>query len=69
MVWARREEAAAALCQTLQSEGIPAVVAATVQEAVAEADVINCCTSTSTPLLQAAWVKPKSHINSVLCQS
>ncbi|KAK3863018.1 hypothetical protein Pcinc_031167 [Petrolisthes cinctipes] len=65
VVWARRTEAADQFCQTLQAEGIPAMVAATVQEAVVDADVINCCTATSTPLLQAAWIKPMAHINSV----
>lgn len=65
MLWARRPEAAKALCATLQSEGIPAEVAATVQEAVKDADVINNCTSTSTPILKAEWVKPRAHVNSV----
>ncbi|XP_045609501.1 ketimine reductase mu-crystallin [Procambarus clarkii] len=65
MIWARRLEASQELCETLNSEGIPAEVASSIQEAVKDADVINSCTATSTPILKAEWVKPKAHINSV----
>ncbi|XP_042236370.1 ketimine reductase mu-crystallin-like [Homarus americanus] len=65
MVWSRRLESAKELCAVLCGEGIPAAAVATVQEAVKEADVINSCTATSTPILKAEWVKPGAHINSV----
>lgn len=65
IVWARRTEAAEELCSTLRAEGIPAGTAHTVEEAVKEADVINSCTGTTSPILKFEWIKPGAHINSV----
>ena len=39
--------------------------AATVQQAVAEADIICTVTSASEPILKGAWVRPGTHVNVV----
>ena len=39
--------------------------AVSVEEAVAEADVISCATSTTAPILQGAWIRPGTFIDLV----
>ena len=36
-----------------------------VQRAVGQADVLSCCTNTTTPLFRGSWVKPGCHITGV----
>lgn len=64
VIWARRREQADALAASLQ---IPAelVVASSVQEAVAAADVVCTLTSSREPILQGEWLAPGAHINLV----
>jgi alanine dehydrogenase len=40
-------------------------LAGRVREAVSGADVICCCTSSAEPVLDASWLSPGTHINSV----
>lgn len=63
-IWARRPEAAEALVQQLQSEGILAESSTTVQEAVSDADIINICTGAATSILKGEWIKLGAHVNS-----
>jgi ornithine cyclodeaminase/alanine dehydrogenase-like protein (mu-crystallin family) len=64
VIWARRREQADALAASLQ---VPAelVVASSVQEAVAAADVVCTLTSAREPILQGEWLAPGAHINLV----
>lgn len=64
VIWARRREQADALAASLQ---VPAelVVASSVQEAVAAADVVCTLTSSREPILQGEWLAPGAHINLV----
>jgi ornithine cyclodeaminase len=64
VIWARRREQADALAASLQ---IPAelVVASSVQEAVAAAEVVCTLTSSREPILQGEWLAPGAHINLV----
>ncbi|XP_042876399.1 ketimine reductase mu-crystallin-like isoform X2 [Penaeus japonicus] len=64
-IWSRTPASAETLASVLHSEGIPAVAAPSVREAVADADVINTCTLSTTPILRAEWVKAGAHVNSV----
>ncbi|XP_042876390.1 ketimine reductase mu-crystallin-like isoform X2 [Penaeus japonicus] len=64
-IWARRPEAAEALVQQLQSEGILAESSTTVQEAVSDADIINICTGAATSILKGEWIKLGAHVNSI----
>jgi len=49
----------------LREEGVPAVACCSVEESVRDADVINCCSSASEPILEKEWIRPSAHINSV----
>lgn len=42
-----------------------AVLSATAEAAVRDADVICTCTSSRQPVLQGAWLKPGAHVNAV----
>ncbi|MBZ0287344.1 MAG: ornithine cyclodeaminase family protein, partial [Anaerolineae bacterium] len=44
---------------------IPIEIAASAEEAVADADIICTCTASSTPVVRGEWIKPGAHINAV----
>jgi alanine dehydrogenase len=59
-----------ARCQAFASEtaarlGIDVMAVATAREAVADADVVMCATSSMRPVLSAEWIKPGMHISSL----
>lgn len=65
-VWGRSPERAHAFVDKMQSElTCPISVAATVREAVADADIVCTVTAASQPILQGEWVKPGTHVNVV----
>lgn len=65
-VWGRSPDRAAAFAQQRQTElGIPVTPAASVREAVAEADIVCTLTSAFDPILFAQDVRPGTHINVV----
>ncbi len=43
--------------------GTPASVATDLQSAVHDADIVCCATSSSTPLVQGAWLRPGTHLD------
>jgi ornithine cyclodeaminase len=45
--------------------GVPIKVCGSVKEAVCEADLICCLTSSKNPYLKLEWIKPGTHINAV----
>jgi alanine dehydrogenase len=51
--------------QALARRYPPARLAAGVRDAVSEADVVCCCTSATEPVLDARWLSPGTHVNSV----
>ena len=66
VVWGRSPERARALAARHQRElGIPISCAETVQDAVADADIVCTVTSATEPVLQGAWVRPGTHLNLV----
>lgn len=66
VVWGRNPELSSAFAQKMQAElSIPFSPAATVQEAVADADIICTVTSASEPILKGGWVRPGTHVNLV----
>jgi ornithine cyclodeaminase/alanine dehydrogenase-like protein (mu-crystallin family) len=69
-VWGRSHERARVFAESMRAElgiplGIPVTAAASVQHAVADADIICTVTSAQEPILEAAWVAPGTHINAV----
>lgn len=66
VVWGRAPEKASAFAAQLQPEfAFPIVTAATVEEAVASADIICTVTGAREPILKGAWVHPGTHVNVV----
>ena len=65
-VWGRFSAKAQAFVERNQSKvTVPISTAATVEEAVAQADIICTVTAASEPVLQGAWVRPGTHLNLV----
>jgi ornithine cyclodeaminase len=65
-VWGRSAERAHVFADTMRRElRIPIIVIATVQQAVADADIICTVTAASEPILKAEWIQPGQHINVV----
>ncbi|TCU27656.1 ornithine cyclodeaminase [Rhizobium azibense] len=48
-----------------QRLGIPVEPVASPRRAVSEADIVICATTSRTPVMEAAWLKPGVHINTV----
>jgi ornithine cyclodeaminase len=65
VLWSRTRERAEALAQVQAMAGQDISVAATVAEAVAEADIICTLTASPEPILLGAWLSPGQHINLV----
>lgn len=65
LVWGRHKDRAASLVATLDAEGIPAVVAGSLEAAVREADIVSCATTAQEPLVQGAWLRPGMHLDCV----
>jgi ornithine cyclodeaminase/alanine dehydrogenase-like protein (mu-crystallin family) len=65
-VWGRSLERAHTFADKMLAElGIPITAAATVQQAVANADIVCTVTSAPEPILKSEWVQPGQHINAV----
>ena len=65
-VWSRNAERAREFAEReTQRHGIPVSAAPTVQEAVAEADIICTTTAALEPILRAEWIAKGTHINAV----
>jgi ornithine cyclodeaminase len=64
-IWGRNARNAEALAATLRNADMPAIVAATVAEAVADADIICTTTAAATPILHGQHVRPGTHVNLV----
>jgi ornithine cyclodeaminase len=65
-IWGRSTERARVFADSMRAElAIPVTVAATVEQAVVDADIICTVTPAQEPILEAAWVAPGTHINVV----
>ena len=65
-VWGRSPERARAFAEKMQPEvGVPITPTSSVQEAVAEADIICTVTAAKEPILEGEWVRPGTHVNVV----
>jgi ornithine cyclodeaminase len=66
VVWGRSQERACAWAERMQAElARPVAAARTVEEAVAEADIVCTVTSSAEPILKGEWVRPGTHLNLV----
>jgi len=62
-VWARSHARAAALVDDLAVQGFDARVAASVEAAVGEADIVSCATLARAPLVFGRWLAAGSHLD------
>jgi ornithine cyclodeaminase/alanine dehydrogenase-like protein (mu-crystallin family) len=66
IIWGRSPQRAHALSEKMRAElTLPIAVATTVQQAVAQADIVCTVTAASESILQSEWVQPGTHINVV----
>jgi len=64
VVFSRTPETRAAFAERMTAQlGVPVQPAESVEQAVAEADVICTITSAREPIMQGAWLKPGMHLN------
>jgi ornithine cyclodeaminase/alanine dehydrogenase-like protein (mu-crystallin family) len=65
-VWGRSPERARAFAGRWQAQpGIPIAAAASVEEAVSQADIVCTVTAATEPVLKGAWIRPGTHLNLV----
>jgi ornithine cyclodeaminase len=66
VVWGRSPERARAFAEWIEPElAVPITTAATVKEAVAEADIVCTLTAATEPILKGEWIRPGTHLNLV----
>jgi ornithine cyclodeaminase/alanine dehydrogenase-like protein (mu-crystallin family) len=65
-IWGRSPERAQALAEQMHAElNLPVTTLPTVQQAVADADIICTVTAAAEPILKSEWVQPGAHVNLV----
>jgi ornithine cyclodeaminase len=65
-VWGRSPERARAFADKMSTElGLPVAMAAEVEAAAAEADIVCTVSGAREPILKGAWVRPGTHLNLV----
>lgn len=65
LVWGRSNERAAKLAADLAGAGLPATPVATLDDALARADIVTCATTAREPVLHGARVRPGTHVDLV----
>ena len=66
VVWGRSSERAHSWAERMQAElAVPVSSARTVEEAVAQSDIVCTVTSSAEPILKGEWVRPGTHLNLV----
>jgi ornithine cyclodeaminase len=64
-VWGRSQTAAARMARDLAARAVPAEPAASLAEALAEADIVTCATTAREPIVRGADVRPGTHVDLV----
>ena len=64
-IWNRTAATAQALAETLAADGIPAVAAPDLAQAVGQADIVASATMAREPVLRGEWVRPGTHVDLV----
>ncbi len=62
-VWDRTPAKAEALAGKLRLGGVDAVAATDLAAAAARADIVSCATLATSPVVQGAWLGPRSHLD------
>lgn len=64
-VWGRDLGAATRLAGTLRDEGLPLQVATDLAAAVADADIVSCVTTATSPVVHGRWLSAGAHLDLV----
>jgi ornithine cyclodeaminase/alanine dehydrogenase-like protein (mu-crystallin family) len=64
-VWGRRQEAAGQYARDMSRPGVQVSAVNTARDAVAGADVVITATSSTMPLVEAAWLARGAHVTAV----
>lgn len=64
-IWNRTAERAAKLAHGLDLGSVQVGVAADIEAAARQADVISCATMATAPLIRGAWLRPGAHLDLV----
>lgn len=66
-VFDRDAARAEALVEDVATEfpGIKARLATGIRDAVEDADIVNCATTSRDPLFEASWLRPRVHVNAI----
>lgn len=65
MIWGRRDEAAADLAATIDSQSVAVTVVDDLEEAVPSADIVCCATLATEPLIKGDWLRAGQHLDLV----
>lgn len=65
-VFSRSIDARRAFADAMSSEtALPVESVSSAEEAVHNADIVLCATTSNTPIMRASWLKPGAHVNTV----
>lgn len=62
-IFNRSKPKAETLAKNLKADGIDALVVSDLEAAVRQADIISCVTTSTTPIVKGAWLKPGAHVD------
>ena len=65
LVWGRRVEAAAAVCERFPDADFRIATVRDLDAAVARADIVSCATLSARPLVKGEWLVPGQHLDLV----
>jgi alanine dehydrogenase len=62
-IYNRSPEKASALAAELKADGLDASGVTDLQNAVGQADIVSCVTTSTTPIVRGQWLKPGAHVD------
>jgi ornithine cyclodeaminase len=65
LIWGRNPQRALVLAETLVRQGVNAAPADDLAEAVPQADIVSCATTSTEPLVKGALLRPGTHLDLV----
>lgn len=65
LLWGRGVERTKALARVLVDEGLPVDVTTDLEAAVRASDIVSCATTSNTPIVHGAWLRPGTHLDLV----
>jgi ornithine cyclodeaminase/alanine dehydrogenase-like protein (mu-crystallin family) len=63
LIYNRSPEKAAALAAELKTDGLEASAVIDLENAVRQADIVSCVTTSTAPIVRGEWLKPGAHVD------